>query len=66
MHAGNKTHSVQKPTPRLVKQATYGETRTANIKKKLIQNKIYKIEAATPANAVQQSSNKADVVFSFP
>jgi hypothetical protein len=40
-----------------VKQATYGETRAANIKKKLMKNRI-KIEAATPANADQQSSKR--------
>ena len=59
MHAGNKTHIAQKPSPRGVKQATYGETRAANIKKKLMKNKI-KFEAATPANADQQSSIKTD------
>ena len=46
-------------SPPEVKQATYGETRTANIKKKLMKNKI-KFEAATPANADQQSSIKTD------
>ena len=46
-------------SPSGVKQAAYGETRTANIKKKLMKNKI-KIEAAAPANAVQQSSIKTD------
>lgn len=59
MHAANKTDLVQKPSPLRVKQAAYGETRTANIKKKLMKNKI-KVEAATPANAVQQSSIKSD------
>ena len=59
MHAGNKTHIAQKLSPRGVKQATYGETRTANIKKKLMQ-KNSQIEAATPANADQQSSIKTD------
>jgi hypothetical protein len=59
MHAGNKTHIAQKLSPRGVKQATYGETRAANIKKKLMKNKI-KFEAATPANADQQSSIKTD------
>ena len=59
MHAGNKPECVQKLSPRLVKQATYGETRAANIKKKLMKNKI-KFEAATPANADQQSSIKTD------
>ena len=59
MHAGNKTELVQKMSPRLVKQAAYGETRTAIIKKKLVKNKI-KVEAAAPANAVQQSSNRTD------
>jgi hypothetical protein len=42
---------------RWVKQATYGGTRAANIKKKLMKNK-FKNEAATPANADQQSSIK--------
>jgi hypothetical protein len=59
MHARNQTDLVQKMSPRLVKQAAYSETRTANIKKKLMKNK-FKIEAATPANAVQQSSIKSD------
>ncbi len=59
MHAGNKTHIAQKMSPRGVKQATYGETRAANIKKKLMKNKI-KFEAATPANADQLSSNRTD------
>jgi hypothetical protein len=59
MHAGNKTHIAQKLSSRGVKQATYGETRAANIKKKLMKNKI-KFEAATPANADQQSSIKTD------
>jgi hypothetical protein len=58
MHAANKTYPVQKMAARVVKQAAYGETRTANIKKKLMNNK-FKSEAATPANAVQQSSNRA-------
>jgi hypothetical protein len=40
MHAGNKTDLVQKMSPRLVKQAAYGETRAAIIKKKLMKNKI--------------------------
>lgn len=62
MHAGNKTDSVQKMSPRLVKQATYGETRAANIKKKLMKNKL-QIEAATPANADQLSSNRTERVF---
>ena len=43
-----------------MKQAAYGETRTANIKKKLMKNKL-QIEAATPANAVQQSSIRAKI-----
>ena len=42
-----------------MKQAAYGETRAAIIKKKLMKNKI-KVEAATPANADQQSSIKTD------
>jgi hypothetical protein len=46
-------------SPRLVKQATYGETRAANIKKKLMKNK-FNVEAATPANADQLSSNRAE------
>ena len=45
--------------PPEVKQAAYGETRTANIKKKLMKNKILG-EAAAPANAVQQSSIRTD------
>jgi hypothetical protein len=57
MHAGKKAWSVQKMAPRGVKQAAYGETRTAIIKKKLMKNKIL-IEAAAPANASQLSSNK--------
>ena len=44
-------------SPRLVKQAAYGETRAANIKKKLMKNKLSG-EAAAPANADQQSSNQ--------
>ena len=59
MHAANKTDSVQKMSPLLVKQAGYGETRAAIIKKKLMKNKI-KNEAAAPANADQLSSNKTD------
>jgi hypothetical protein len=35
MHAGNKTDLVQKMSPPEVKQAAYGETRTAIIKKSL-------------------------------
>ena len=61
MHAVNKSDSVQKMSPSGVKQAAYGETRTANIKKKLMKNK-FQVEAATPANAVQQSSNRAERV----
>jgi hypothetical protein len=34
MHAGNKTDLVQKMAPLEVKQAAYGETRAAIIKKK--------------------------------
>ena len=59
MHVGKKPELVQKMSPRLVKQAAYGETRTANIKKKLMKNK-FQIEAAAPANADQQSSIKTD------
>jgi hypothetical protein len=58
LHAGNKTQSVQKTAPLRVKQAANGETRTAILKKKLMKNKIQG-EAATPANAGQQSSNRA-------
>jgi hypothetical protein len=57
MHAGNKTHIAQKTSAPGVKQAAYGETRTANIKKKLMKNKL-SVEAAAPANAGQLSSNK--------
>jgi hypothetical protein len=57
MHAGKKPTSVPKMSPPTVKQAAYGETRTAIIKKKLMKNK-FKIEAAAPANAVQPSSGK--------
>ena len=42
-------------SPPTVKQAAYGETRTAIIKKKLMKN-ILSVEAAAPANAGQQSS----------
>jgi len=45
-----------------VKQAAYGETRTAIIKKKLMKNKHKKIEASAPANAVLQSSKKLDAL----
>ena len=62
MHAGKKPWLVQKMSPRWVKQATYGETRTAIIKKKLMQNKISD-EAATPANAGQLLSIKEAVKF---
>ncbi len=61
MHAANKTHSVQKMSPPVVKQAAYGETRAANIKKKLMKNKLSG-EAAAPANADQQSSTRAERV----
>ncbi len=44
-------------SPPSVKQATYGGTRAANIKKKLMKNKLSG-EAATPANADQQSPIK--------
>ena len=64
MHAGNKTDSVQKMSAREVKQATYGETRAANIKKKLMKNRI-QFEAATPANADQQSSNCTERVSKY-
>ena len=42
-------------SPPKVKQAAYGETRTAMIKKKLMKN-ILSVEAAAPANAGQLSS----------
>jgi hypothetical protein len=64
MHAVNKTDLVQKMSPPLVKQAAYGETRTANIKKKLMKNKLSG-EAAAPANAVQQSSTRAERVTKY-
>ena len=64
MHAGNKTHIAQKLSPRGVKQATYGETRAANIKKKLMKNKLSG-EAAAPANADQLSSNRAERVTKY-
>jgi hypothetical protein len=64
MHAGNKPESVQKMSARVVKQAAYGETRAANIKKKLMKNKL-QIEAATPANADQLSSNRAERVTKY-
>ena len=64
MHAGNKPRLVQKMSPRGVKQATYGETRAANIKKKLMKNKL-QIEAATPANADQLSSNRTERVSKY-
>ena len=57
MHAGKKPASVQNLAPQWVKQAAYGETRTAIIKKKLMKNKL-SVEAAAPANAVQLSPNK--------
>jgi hypothetical protein len=59
LHAGNKTHLVQKMSPPGVKQAAYGETRAAIIKKKLMKNNL-SVEAAAPANAVQLSSASAD------
>ena len=55
MRAEKQTHSVQKLPPPRVKQAAYGGTRTANIKKKLMKNKV-QFEAAAPANAGQPSS----------
>jgi len=61
MRAGNKPQFVQNMAPLGVKQAAYGETRTAIIKKKLMKNKKFKLEASAPANAVQQSSKKTDV-----
>jgi hypothetical protein len=46
-------------SPPVVKQAAYGETRAAIIKKKLMKNKL-SVEAAAPANADQLSSNGAE------
>jgi hypothetical protein len=57
MHAANKTDLVQKMSPPLMKQAAYGETRAAMIKKKLMKNKL-QVEAATPANADQLLSKQ--------
>ena len=45
-----------------MKQAAYGETRTANIKKKLMKNNLSG-EAAAPANASQLSSTKGQRSF---
>jgi len=59
MHAENKTDLAQKMSAPGVKQAAYGETRAANIKKKLMKNNISG-EAAAPANADQLSSNRTD------
>ena len=64
MHAANKPECVQKTSPPLVKQAAYGETRAANIKKKLMKNKLSG-EAAAPANADQLSSNRAERVTKY-
>jgi hypothetical protein len=64
MHAGNKTDLVQKTSPPVVKQAAYGETRAAIIKKKLMKNKL-SVEAAAPANADQQSSTGAEKQRAF-
>ena len=62
MHAGNHPHSVQNTSAPEVKQAAYGETRTAIIKKKLMKNKKFELEASAPANAVQQSSIKTSTL----
>jgi hypothetical protein len=62
MHAGNKTDLVQKMSPPGVKQAADGETRTANIKKKLMKNKL-SVEAAAPANAGLLSSTGQQRAF---
>jgi len=64
MHAANKPECVQKTSPPVVKQAAYGETRAANIKKKLMKNKLSG-EAAAPANADQLSSNRAERVTKY-
>ena len=61
MHAGNKPECVQKMSAPGVKQAAYGETRAAIIKKKLMKNKLSG-EAAAPANAGQQSSSRTERV----
>jgi len=45
-----------------VKQAAYGETRTANIKKKLMKNNLSS-EAAAPANASQQISSGKRIAY---
>ncbi|HEV2693821.1 MAG TPA: hypothetical protein VG347_13090 [Verrucomicrobiae bacterium] len=44
--------------------SAYGGTRAANIKKKLMKNN-FKGEAAAPANAVQQSSTRAERVTKY-
>jgi hypothetical protein len=64
MHSGNKTDLVQKMSPPGVKQAAYGETRAAIIKKKLMKNNLSG-EAAAPANADQLSSNRAERVTKY-
>ena len=46
----------------MVKQAAYGETRTASIKKKLMKNK-FQVEATAPANAGQLSSSRVSVKY---
>jgi hypothetical protein len=48
-----------------VKQAAYGGTRTAIIKKKLMKNK-FQVEAATPANAGRLSSIKYNANRELP
>jgi hypothetical protein len=40
LHAAKKTDSVQKMSARKAKQAAYGETRAANIKKKAYEKQI--------------------------
>ena len=47
-----------------MKPAAYGGTRTANIKKKLMKNNL-SVEAAAPANAGQQSSNRTERVIKY-
>ena len=64
MHAGNKPECVQKRSAPGVKQAAYGETRAAIIKKKLMKNKLSG-EAAAPANADQLSSNRTERVTKY-
>jgi DNA repair protein RadC len=69
MHTRNKPDSVQKMPPPFVKQRhTARHGRRLSILKKLMKNNFL-CEAATPANAVQQSSIRGEQVvmpFKFP